>query len=161
ETLMMLMLSGALAAVVVAAQGTTMTASIAGCILDTMQQPLPGATVVAKADGMQRIQRSTVTDGAGCYELKDLPLALYRVTARLLAFDNVTRDRLIVAPAHAARLDITMRLSPICECVAATGGLAEQWDHAAAVLHLRLADSEPAPSIPQGYYRHLATVIGI
>src|SRR5262249_15000579 len=87
--------------------------------------------------------------------------ALYRVTARLLAFDNVTRDRLIVAPAHAARLDITMRLSPICECVAATGGLAEQWDHAAAVLHLRLADSEPAPSIPQGYYRHLATVIGI
>src|SRR5262249_20434769 len=99
--------------------------------------------------------------GAGCYELKDLPLALYRVTVRLAAFDNVTRDRLIVGPAHPTRLDITMRLSPICECISAAGGLAERWDHAAAVLHLRLSDSEPGPSIPQGYYRHLATVIGI
>src|SRR5690242_16276176 len=79
----------------VAAQGPTMTGSISGCILDTMQQPLPGTTVVAKADG---IQRSTVTDRVGCYELKALPLALYRVTARAVGFDNVTRDRLIVGP---------------------------------------------------------------
>src|SRR5262245_4594488 len=97
---MMLMLASVLAAAIVAAQGSTTTGSIVGCILDTMQQPLPGATVVAKADGMGRIQRSAVTDGAGCYELKDLPLALYRVTVRLAAFDNVTRDRLIVGPAH-------------------------------------------------------------
>ena len=151
------MLATVLGAAIVAAQGTTMTGSIVGCVRDA-QQPLPGATVVAKSDG---IQRSTVTDGAGCYELKDLPLALYRVTARLAGFDNVTRDRLIVAPAHATRLDFTTRLSPICECVGMTGGLAEQWNHAAAVLHLRLTDSEPGPSTPQGHYRHLATVIRI
>src|SRR5262245_53758122 len=97
------MLVNVLIAAIVAAQGSTMTGSIAGCVLDTMQQPLAGATVAAKVDGMQLIQRSTVTDAGGCYELKDLPLALYRVTARLAAFDNVTRDRLIVGPAHATR----------------------------------------------------------
>ena len=147
-----------LTAAIVATQGSTMTGSIAGCIVDTMQQPLPGATVVAKGNG---IQRSTVTNGAGCYELKDLPLALYRVTARLTGYDNVTHDRLIVAPAQATRLDLTTRLSPICECVRVAGGLTEHWNHAAAVLHLRLADSEPGSSTPQGYYRHLATVIRI
>ena len=135
-----------------------MSGSIVGCIRDTTQQSLPGTAVVAKGNG---IQRSTVTDGAGCYELKDLPLALYRVTARLTGYDNVTHDRLIVAPEHATRLDFTTRLSPICECIGVPGGLAEQWNHAAAVLHLRLADSEPGPSTPQGYYRHLATVIRI
>ena len=152
------MLASVLAAAIVAAQGTTMTGSIVGCILDPTQQPLPGATVVAKADG---VQRSTVTDGAGCYEMRDLPLALYRVTARVAAFDNVTRDRLIVGPAQPTRFDLTMRLSRICECVSVPGGLAEQWDHAVGVLHLRLADSEPVPSTPQGYYRHLATVIRV
>lgn len=152
------MLGAVLAAAILAAQGTTMTGSIVGCIRDTTRQPLPGAAVVAKGNG---IQRSTVTDGAGCYELKGLPLALYRLTARLTGYDNVTHDRLIVAPAHATRLDLTTRLSPICECVRVPGGLAEQWNHAAAVLHLRLADSEPGPSTPQGYYRHFATVIRV
>jgi hypothetical protein len=147
-----------LTAAIVAAQGTTMTGSIVGCFLDSIQRPLPGATVVVKGDG---VERSTVTDGAGCYEFKDLPLALYRVIARLAGFDNVTRDRLIVAPAQATRLDLTTRLSPICECVGVAGGLAEHWNHAAAVLHLRLADSEPGASTRQGYYRHFATVIRI
>src|SRR4029453_4289789 len=140
---------------IVAAQGTT-SGSIVGCFLDSIQRPLPGATVAVKGDG---VERSTVTDGAGCYEFKDLPLALYRVIARLAGFDNVTRDRLIVAPAQATRLDLTTRLSPICECVGVAGGLAEHWNHAAAVLHLRLADSEPVASTRQGYYRHFATVI--
>jgi len=152
------MLASILTAAIVAAQGSTMTGSIVGCIRDTTQQPLPGATVVARGHGTQL---STVTDGAGCYELKDLPLALYRVTARLTGYDNVTHDQLIVAPARATRLDLTTRLSPICECVSVTGGLPEQWNHAAAVFHLRLADSEPGPTTPQGYYRHLATVIRI
>lgn len=146
------------AALIVAAQGSTMTGSIVGCIGDTAQQPLPGATVVAKGNGLQR---STVTDGAGCYELKDLPLALYRVTVRLTGYDNVTHDRLIVGPAQATRLDLTTRLSRICECIGVPGGLGEQWNHAAGVLHLRLADSEPGSSTPQGYYRHFATVIRI
>jgi hypothetical protein len=57
------------------------------------------------------------------------------------------------------RLDFTMRVSPICECVRVAGSLADHWKHADAILHIRLSDSEPAGSTPQGYYRHAATVL--
>jgi Carboxypeptidase regulatory-like domain len=144
------------AAVQVAAPTPAAAGSLVGCMSDTTTQRVPGATIVAKTGG---VQRTTVADGAGCYELKDLPPATYRVTARLLGFDNVTRDRVVLAPATVAQLDFTMRVSSICECVGFGGTLADQWDHADAVLHVRLMDSEPAPSTPQGYYRHSATVL--
>jgi hypothetical protein len=145
------------AAGVVAAQGPSAPGSVAGCISDSMRhERLPGATVVAKGGG---VQRSAEADSSGCYELRDLPPATYRVTARLAGFDNVTRDGLVVSPSTATRFDITTRLSAICECVRVTGTLAEHWDHANAVLHMRLSDSEPAPSTPRGYYRHAATVL--
>jgi hypothetical protein len=140
----------------VAAQTPAAAGSLVGCMSDTRTQPVPGATVVAKNGG---VQRTTVADPAGCYEMKDLPPATYRVTARLAGFDNVTRDRVVVALATVAHLDFTMRVSSICECVRVAGTLADQWDHADAVLHVRLTDSESSPSTPQGYYRHSATVI--
>jgi len=95
-------------------QESATAGSIVGCVSDTAGQRLPSATVVAKGGGLQR---TVVADGAGCYELKDLPPASYRVTARLLGFDNVTRDRVVVAPAAATHLDFTTRGSSICECV--------------------------------------------
>jgi hypothetical protein len=145
------------AAVMVDAQGPGTAGSIVGCMSDSVRQRLPGATVVAKGGG---VQRTTAADSRGCYELKDLPPASYRVTGRLAGFDNVTRDRLVVAPSTATRLDLTTRVSSICECVRVEGAtLADQWDHADAVLHVRLTDSEPTSSTPQGYYRHSATVL--
>jgi hypothetical protein len=143
-------------AMMVAAQETSTAGSIVGCMSDDARQRLPGAWVVARSGG---VQRKAVTDSLGCYELKDLPPASYRVAARLPGFDNVTRDRLVVAPSIATRLDFTTRISAICECVQVTRSLAEHRDHADAVLHVRLADAEPVPSTPQGYYRHSATVV--
>jgi hypothetical protein len=122
-----------------------------------MKQRLPGVTIVAKT---ARVQRTTTADAGGCYELRDLPVGSYRVTARLAGFDNVTRDGVSIVPANVARLDFAMRVSPICECVRLGGTtLAEQWDDADAVLHVRLAASEPSPTTPAGYYRHVATVL--
>ena len=145
------------AAAMVDAQGQSTAGSIVGCMSDPARQQLPGATVVAKGGGTQR---TTVADRDGCYELKDLPPGRYRVTAHLAGFDNVTRDRLVVAPSTATRLDLTTGVSPMCECVRVEGaGLAGQWDYADAVLHVRLTDSEPTSSTPQGYYRHRATVL--
>ena len=107
------------------------------------------------------VQRATEADSSGCYQLKDLPPASYRVTARLPGFDNVTLDRLVVAPSSLTRLDFTTRPSSICECLAVTGSLADHWNHADAVLHVRLSDSEPSPTTTRGYYRHLATVLSV
>jgi hypothetical protein len=140
----------------VALQASITSSSINGCMSDVQSRPVPGATVVAKGGG---VERNTVADHAGCYELKDLPPASYRVTARLAGFDNVTRDGLVVVSSTPRRLDFTMRVSSICECVRVTGSLAEQWAHADAVLHVRLSESEAVASTPQGYYRHAATVI--
>jgi hypothetical protein len=153
----MLMFAIVLAAgVQVAAQTPATAGSLVGCMSDTMTHRVPGATIVAKSGG---VQRTTVADAAGCYELKDLPPASYRVTARLTGFDNVTRDRVVLAAATVTHLDFTMRVSALCECVRIGGSLADHRDHADAVLHVRLADSEAAQSTPQGYYRHIATVV--
>ena len=73
---------------------------------------------------------------------------------------NVTRDEVSIAAGNVARLDVAMRISAICECVRLGGTtLAEQWDHADAVLHVRLSASELQPTAPVGYYRHVAAVI--
>jgi hypothetical protein len=137
-------------------QAPTTSGSLVGCALDKMQQRIPGVTVVAKAG---RVRRTTTTDASGCYELGDLPAGSYRVTARLPGFVNATSDGVSIL-ANVAHLDIAMRLSPLCECVNLAGTtLAEQWDHADAVLHVRLAAPESQSTTPEGYYRHVASVI--
>jgi hypothetical protein len=124
-----------------------------------MKQRVPGVTVVAKTGG---VQRTTTADAGGCYELRDLPIGSYRVTARLAGFDNVTRDGVTITPTGVARMDFAMRVSPICGCIRLGGtSLAEQWAYADAVLHVRLSASEPHPTTPVGYYRHAATVLDV
>jgi len=131
--------------------------SLLGCASDATQQRLPGVTVIAKTG---RVQRTTTADARGCYEFRDLPTGVYRMTARLAGFDNVTRDGVQVVAGSTARVDVAMRVSAICECVRFGGTtLAEQWDHADAVLHVRLSASDSQPKTPVGYYRHIATVI--
>jgi hypothetical protein len=140
-------------------QTPSMAGSLVGCVSDSMNQRLPGVTVVAKTG---RVQRTTTGDASGCYELSNLPVGSYRVTARITGFDNVTRDRVTIAPTGVARLDFEMRISAICECVRFGGTtLAEQWAYADAVLHVRLSASEPQPATTVGYYRHAATVLNV
>jgi hypothetical protein len=122
-----------------------------------MQQRLPRVTVVAKSG---RVQQATTADAGGCYELRDLPVGSYRVTVSLAGFDNVTRDGVKIAARNVAHVDVVMRGSAICECVRlGWTTLTEQWDHADAVLHMRLSASKSQPTTPVGYYRHVATVL--
>jgi hypothetical protein len=144
-------------AVQAAPQAPPAVGSLAGCATDTTAQRLPGVAVVAKSGP---VLMTTSTGADGCFALNDLPAGSYRVTARLPGFDNVTRDRVTVVSGRATRMDVLMRVSAICECVRFGGTtLAEQWDHADAVLHARLSASESQPGTPVGYYRHVATVI--
>ena len=140
-------------------QAASTAGSLAGCASDRLMQRLPGVFVVATAG---RLKRTTTADAAGCYELKDLPPGSYRVTALLTGFDNVTRDAVTIARTGAARLDFVMQASPMCECVRVGGTtLADRWDYADAVLHVRLSASGPQPKTPEGYYRHAATVLHV
>jgi Carboxypeptidase regulatory-like domain len=131
-------------------------AEIAGCLSDATAQRLAGATVIATAGG---VRRTTTADAAGCYRLKSLPPASYRVTARLSGFYNVTVDGVALASGSVTRLDLVMRISSICECIGFVGNLADHWKHADAVLSVRLAAAGPGEPAPAGYYRHAATVL--
>jgi hypothetical protein len=144
------------AAVQIGSQVSITPGSIVGCISDMVSKRVPGATVIAKGGG---VEWSAATDNSGCYEFEELPPASYRVTSRSIGFDNVTRDRLVVRPSAPTRLDITLHVSGMCECIRVTRTLAEHWSRADGVLHVRLSDSEPVASTPQGDYRHAATVL--
>lgn len=104
--------------------------------------------------------RVTTTTGAGgCYEVRDLSTGSYRVTARVPGFDNETRDGVAIVPDGVAHVDFAMRISPLCECTGVGGTtLTDQWDHADAVLHVRLSAGSQSTT-PAGYYRHVATVL--
>ena len=130
--------------------------SIAGCLVDIVSQRLPGTTVMVNGVG---IQRTAEADSAGCYALRDLPSGSYRVTASLAGFSNVTRNKVMVGASTVTRLDFTMRIAPICECVRVTRTLAEHLEYADGVFHVRISDDEPDGSDEQGYYPHRAEVI--
>jgi hypothetical protein len=133
--------------------------SLVGCISDRSGFPLPGVTILAKGDG---VQRTTEADKVVCYEFIDLPSASYRITARLAGFDNVTRDRVVLGPRTVTHFDVTMSVSPKCGCIQVgvpPRSLAEAWQQAGAVLHVRITEPEPGSPIHSGTYRHVATVL--
>jgi len=132
------------------------TGSIAGCIVDAMRQPLPGVTVAATGES---VRGTTETNTLGCYNLKGLAPGTYRLTVRLAGFGNVTRDKVAVTPAAPASVDLTMQVSPLCDCPLVTRTLAEHVAAAAAVLHVRITG--PQGGQPEGawYYQHAAAVL--
>ena len=105
------------------------------------------------------MQRTAQTDSSGCYELKHVPSGSYRVTASLAGFMNITRNKVTVTPSSVARLDFTMHVAPICECVSVERTLADHLAWADAVLYVRISDDEPDGSDGRGNYPHRATVI--
>ena len=139
-------------------QATSTTGSIAGCITDTVNQMIPGTMVVVKGGGLER---TAVTDSSGCYEAKALTPGSYRVTAVIAGFDHETRDRVVVTASNASRVDFTIRISAICECIDVKRDLKGHFEYADAVVRVRFSDAQPIPSTPRGYYRHRATVVTV
>jgi len=127
-------------------------------VSDPYGERLGGTTIIARTE---TIRRTIEADRSGCYELKDLPAATYRVTARLQGFDNVTNDGVKIEPGTASRLDFVTRVSGICECVWAGKTLQDRWNLSDAVLHVRAVGPDPAEPHPKGYYRHVALVLEI
>jgi hypothetical protein len=132
--------------------------SLAGCILDASGQRLPGVTILAQSPG---VRRTTEADTKGCYELKDLGPGSYRVIARLRGFTPVTRQRVVVTPRTATRLEWVMQVSGICECVKIAGTLSERATYAGAVFHVRIAEPDLTQTQPDGFYRQSAQVLNV
>lgn len=123
--------------------------TVSGCITDTVGQPLPGVTVDVGGNGQHRVVHSDVM---GCYAVSDVRAGRsYFVFARLLGFVSVTHDNLNVEPGVTQRINLQMRVAPICECIRFPETLSELWDIADAVVRVRVTGHDP--NSPETQYR--------
>jgi hypothetical protein len=141
------------------------TGAVAGCVaLEPNQpspepnQPIPGATIILGAQGHKI---TTLTDERGCYEFRDLPASVYRITARLLGADNVTRDQVNISPGQIERVDFTTRISGFCECLAPPTTLRGFYDEADAVVHVRILRPDSELPSPRGFFTQTAETLEV
>jgi hypothetical protein len=95
------------------AQATT--GSIAGRVMSSDGQSLPGVTVATTSPMLQGI-RTTITSASGDYLIPLLPPGTYGLTFELGGFQTVKRTQQ-VASAYNAAVDVTMSLSSVSEVV--------------------------------------------
>ena len=87
-------------------------AAISGIVGDPSGAPISGATVTAK-DIETSIARSTTTDAAGRYELSDLEVGAYEVTAAKGGFQTLVRGGITLIVGQLAEVDLTLRIGAV------------------------------------------------
>ena len=109
----------ALVAMLIATSAVAQTPSgtILGGVKDAQGAVVPGATVTATNLGTQ-YSRSTVTDAAGEYALRLLPVGDYMLVVTLVGFKNFTQTGIRLEVGRNARVDATNVRSDACsgEC---------------------------------------------
>jgi hypothetical protein len=103
-----------------AAFAQTPTGTILGSIKDSQGAVVPGATVTATNLGTQ-FSRSAVTDGAGEYALRLLPVGNYQVVVNLPGFKNYSQSGIVLEVGRNARVDATIELGAVSETVSVVG----------------------------------------
>src|SRR5437773_7242532 len=103
-----------------AARAQTPTGTILGSIKDAQGGVVPGATVTATNLGTQ-YSRSTVTDGAGEYALRLLPVGNYMLVVNLPGFKNYEQTGIVLEVGRNARVDAIIELGAVSETVSVVG----------------------------------------
>ena len=96
------------------------TGTILGSIKDNQGGVIPGATVTAINVGTQ-YSRTTVTDGAGEYALRLLPVGNYQVSVTMPGFKNFSQTGIVLEVGRNARVDATIELGAVSETVSVVG----------------------------------------
>jgi hypothetical protein len=96
-------------------------ASIAGVVRDVSGAVLPGVTVEASSPALIEKTRSVVTDGAGKYQIIDLPPGTYSVSFTLTGFKTVVRDSIIIQGSFSAPINAEMQVGSLEETVNVSG----------------------------------------
>ena len=98
----------------------TPTGTILGGVKDAQGAVVPGATVTATNLGTQ-YSRSAVTDGAGEYALRLLPVGNYMVVVSIPGFKNFTQTGIVLEVGRNARVDATIELGAVSETISVVG----------------------------------------
>src|SRR5205823_12534737 len=91
-----------------------------GTVKDSQEAVVPGATVTATNLGTQ-YSRSAVTDGAGEYALRLLPVGNYMVVVAIPGFKNFTQTGIVLEVGRNARVDATIELGTVEESLTVVG----------------------------------------
>ena len=95
--------------------------SIAGIVKDTSGAVLPGVTVEAASPALIEKVRSVVSDGAGQYQIVNLPPGAYTVTFALTGFNTLIRDGIELTGNFTATVDGDLRVGALEESITVTG----------------------------------------
>ncbi|PYU90118.1 MAG: hypothetical protein DMG25_17725, partial [Acidobacteria bacterium] len=96
-----------IAAAAGAARAQTFRGAIVGTVIDQSQAPVPGAQITVK-NRATGLARTAMTDDAGNYDVRELPIGVYTVTVEKQGFAPVTETDLRVDVAAERRLDVTL-----------------------------------------------------
>ena len=96
-----------IAAAAGAARAQTFRGAIVGTVIDQSQAPVPGAQITVK-NRATGLARTAMTDDAGNYDVRELPIGVYTVTVEKQGFAPVTQTDLRVDVAAERRLDATL-----------------------------------------------------
>ena len=101
-------------------QAQTTTGGLTGVIRDSDGGVVPGATVNATATATGTTL-SAVTDEAGQYLLRGLPVGTYAVQVELAGFQTVHVEGVVVRVNEEVRLDVALKVGNLTESVTVSG----------------------------------------
>ena len=96
-------------------------ASITGVVKDASGGVLPGVTIEATSPALIEKSRSTVSDGAGQYQIIQLAPGTYTVTFTLAGFNTFKRDGVELSGSFVAVINADMKLGELAETITVTG----------------------------------------
>src|SRR6266511_2466264 len=147
--------------VATSALAQTPTGTILGSVKDGQGAVVPGATVTATNLGTQ-FTRNTVTDGAGEYALRLLPLGNYAVVVTLPGCKNYSQTGIVLEVGRNARVDATIELGAVSETVSVVGD-SPLVDTASAALARTVGQNEVLnlPLVNRDLYQLLSITGGV
>src|SRR5437867_7384454 len=98
----------------------TPTGTILGTVKDTQGAVVPGATVTATNEGT-KYSRSAVTDEAGEYALRLLPIGHSALVVTIPGFKTVSQTGIVLEVGRNARVDATIDLGTVEESLTVVG----------------------------------------
>src|SRR5439155_13065528 len=119
-------MSAAVAAMIAAmliatpARAQVPTGTILGTVKDAQGAVVRGASVTATKLGRQ-FSRNAVTDAAGEYALRLLPVGNYQVEVSIPGFKNFSQTGIVLEVGRNARVDATIELGTVSETVSVVG----------------------------------------
>jgi hypothetical protein len=101
-----------------------LTGRIVGAVTDESRAVLPGVTITIASPALPGGPMSIVTNAQGSYQLVELPVGVYELTATLQGFASLKETDLRVTAGGTVEVPVVLKVAAVAETVTVTGGAA-------------------------------------